>query len=163
MNSTSHSIAKGILTKEINTAKDSVIREGNRVYLKSAITRQITNCIANENYRAGIFVSLRPKLDIVADILKDIVEEYHMISDSNDNRSIILSQNEVIMKFESGSTIKAVVASENSRGRRFNDIICDHQIDNELIDVVVKPTFINYDHFNPNSREYSLKFIECEF
>lgn len=162
MNTALKAITQGMLDREISIAKDAVLRIGIRAYLKSAMIRQITNCISNDNYRAGIYVSERSRLDIIAELLKEIVEEYHMISDSNNNRSIIVSQNEVVMKFESGSVMRAVVASENSRACKFNDIICDHYIEKDLIENVLKHTFINFDHFNPDSREYNLKFIECE-
>ena len=93
-------------------------------------------CETQSRYKCGIFASSREKIDIVMEVISNIIPV--------PNRSIRLrkSQTQAEAIYSNGSVIRIVYANENARGYRFNGLIVDNEINNNIVDTVILPHLI---------------------
>lgn len=107
-----------------------------KIDLIEALERQMDFCKTRIRYKCGVFVSSREKRDMVMEVISNIIPV--------PNRSIqlrkSLTQAEVF--YGNGSAIRIVYTSENARGCRFNGLIVDNEINNNIVDTVILPYLI---------------------
>ena len=134
-------------------------------FRKSAIKRQIMNCINKKNYRAGVYVALNVKSVGIEDDIKDIIKELSL-EDYLDK--LMFTLNDKIVRFKHGSSIKIVRANECARGNKFHDIVYDHKIENDIVNNVVLPSLVPYYDYScePPMRDDEtrelFRLVECE-
>ena len=135
-------------------------------FMKSAIKRQIMNCINIEHYNAGIYVVTKQKINNITDTIKEIISEMSLNDYLVDDRTpFVITPNEATIYFKKGSRIRIVPATECARGCKYNDIIYDHMIEDEIIDNIVIPSYIPYMRLElnwVNKDRIIFKTVECE-
>lgn len=107
-----------------------------KINLIEALKRQMEFCETQSRYKCGIFASSREKINIVMEVISNIIPA--------PNRSIQLrkSQTQTEAIYSNGSVIRIVYANENARGCRFNGLIVDNEINNNIVDTVILPHLI---------------------
>lgn len=107
------------------------------------ILKAIRICIQKPRYKVGIFTGT----------LKDLETNYQDVLDaicSDDEESKCVATHSRyglssrIIKFNNGSSIQFVRASDHSRGYKFNRVIYDKRINKEILDTVVRMTEFRY-------------------
>ena len=137
-------------------------------FRKSAIKRQIMNCINKKNYRAGVYVALNVKTVGIEDDIKDVIRELSLEDYLDKNVPFRFTQNEKRVNFKEGSSIKIVQANECARGNKFHDIIYDHMIEDDMVHNIVVPSFVPYwdNSCEPPIRDDKtriwFRLVECE-
>ena len=102
--------------------------------LIEALKKQMEFCENKEKYRCGIYVENPERIKIVANVISNLLPI--------PNRKIELRINryDAEARWQNGSIIRIMNASENVRGQRFNGVIIDNDIDKEIISCVIMPT-----------------------
>ena len=104
------------------------------INLVEALQKQINFCENKEKYKCGIYVENPERIKIVANVISNLLPV--------PNRNIELKMNryDAGARWQNGSIIRIINASENVRGQRFNGIIIDNDIDNRIVSCVIMPT-----------------------
>lgn len=91
-------------------------------------------CENKEKYKCGIYVENPERIKIVANVISNLLPV--------PNRNIELKMNryDAGARWQNGSIIRIINASENVRGQRFNGVIIDNDIDNRIVSCVIMPT-----------------------
>ena len=102
--------------------------------LIEALQKQMNFCENKEKYKCGIYVENPERIKIVANVISNLLPV--------PNRNIELKMNryDAGARWQNGSIIKIINASENVRGQRFNGVIIDNDIDNRIVSCVIMPT-----------------------
>ena len=102
--------------------------------LIEALQKQMNFCKNKEKYKCGIYVENPERIKIVANVISNLLPV--------PNRNIELKMNryDAGARWQNGSIIKIINASENVRGQRFNGVIIDNDIDNRIVSCVIMPT-----------------------
>ena len=101
--------------------------------LVEALQKQMNFCENKEKYKCGIYVENPERIKIVANVISNLLPV--------PNRNIELKMNryDAGARWQNGSIIKIINASENARGQRFNGVIIDNDIDNRIVSCVIMP------------------------
>ena len=91
-------------------------------------------CENKEKYKCGIYVENPERIKIVANVISNLLPV--------PNRRVELRMNQYYAeaRWQNGSIIRIMNASENVRGQRFNGVIIDNDIDNRIVSCVIMPT-----------------------
>ena len=102
--------------------------------LIEALQKQMNFCENKEKYKCGIYVENPERIKIVANVISNLLPV--------PNRNIELKMNryDAGARWQNGSIIRIINASENTRGQRFNGVIIDNDIDNRIVSCVIMPT-----------------------
>ncbi len=102
--------------------------------LIEALQKQMDFCENKEKYKCGIYVENSERIKIVANVISNLLPV--------PNRKIELRINryDAEARWQNGSIIRIMNASENVRGQRFNGVIIDNDIDHKIISCVIMPT-----------------------
>ena len=102
--------------------------------LIEALQKQMNFCENKEKYKCGIYVENPERIKIVANVISNLLPV--------PNRNIELKMNryDAEARWQNGSIIRIMNASENVRGQRFNGVIIDNDIDNRIVGCVIMPT-----------------------
>ena len=102
--------------------------------LIEALKEQMDICENKEKYKCGIYVENPERIKIVANVISNLLPV--------PNRNIELKMNryDAGARWQNGSIIRIINASENVRGQRFNGVIIDNDIDNRIVSCVIMPT-----------------------
>ena len=102
--------------------------------LIEALQKQMNFCKNKEKYKCGIYVENPERIKIVANVISNLLPV--------PNRNIELKMNryDAGARWQNGSIIRIINASENVRGQRFNGVIIDNDIDNRIVSCVIMPT-----------------------
>ena len=102
--------------------------------LIEALQKQMYFCENKEKYKCGIYVENPERIKIVANVISNLLPV--------PNRNIELKMNryDAGARWQNGSIIRIINASENVRGQRFNGVIIDNDIDNRIVSCVIMPT-----------------------
>ena len=102
--------------------------------LIEALQKQMNFCENKEKYKCGIYVENPERIKIVANVISNLLPV--------PNRNIELKMNryDAGARWQNGSIIRIINASENVRGQRFNGVIIDNDIDNRIVSCVIMPT-----------------------
>lgn len=93
-------------------------------------------CETQNRYKCGIFASSREKIDMVMEVISNIIPV------PNCSIQLRKSQTQAEAIYNNGSVIRIVYANENVRGYRFNGLIVDNEINNNIVDTVILPHLI---------------------
>ena len=118
MNRNSISVLKGVIT----------------INLVEALQKQMNFCENKEKYKCGIYVENPERIKIVANVISNLLPV------PNRNIELRMNQYDAGARWQNGSIIKIINASENARGQRFNGVIIDNDIDNRIVSCVIMPT-----------------------
>ena len=101
--------------------------------LIEALQKQMNFCENKEKYKCGIYVENPERIKIVANVISNLLPV--------PNRNIELKMNryDAGARWQNGSIIRIINASENVRGQRFNGVIIDNDIDNRIVSCVIMP------------------------
>ena len=112
----------------------SVLKGVIAINLVEALQKQMNFCENKEKYKCGIYVENPERIKIVANVISNLLPV--------PNRNIELKMNryDAGARWQNGSIIKIINASENARGQRFNGVIIDNDIDNRIVSCVIMPT-----------------------
>ena len=104
------------------------------INLVEALQKQMNFCENKEKYKCGIYVENPERIKIVANVISNLLPF--------PNRNIELKMNryDAGARWQNGSIIRIINASENVRGQRFNGVIIDNDIDNRIVSCVIMPT-----------------------
>ena len=104
------------------------------INLVEALKKQMNFCENKEKYKCGIYVENPERIKIVANVISNLLPV--------PNRNIELKMNryDAGARWQNGSIIRIINASENVRGQRFNGVIIDNDIDNRIVSCVIMPT-----------------------
>lgn len=104
------------------------------INLVEALQKQMNFCENKEKYKCGIYVENTERIKIVANVISNLLPV--------PNRNIELKMNryDAGARWQNGSIIRIINASENVRGQRFNGVIIDNDIDNRIVSCVIMPT-----------------------
>ena len=104
------------------------------INLVEALQKQMNFCENKEKYKCGIYVENPERIKIVANVISNLLPV--------PNRNIELKMNryDAGARWQNGSIIRIINASENVRGQRFNGVIIDNDIDNRIVSCVIMPT-----------------------
>ena len=104
------------------------------INLVEALQKQMYFCENKEKYKCGIYVENPERIKIVANVISNLLPV--------PNRNIELKMNryDAGARWQNGSIIRIINASENVRGQRFNGVIIDNDIDNRIVSCVIMPT-----------------------
>ena len=139
----------------------ALVQNANKEFLYAAIKRQITNCIINEKYKAGVFVAYKVSIEFITSIIKEVIEERWFEKYIADVRPITVSANETTVVFGNGSYVRVTALTEGCRGMKLNDIIYNVLLDARMVDNVLRPMLVPYRE-NDRGRDYGLKIIGFE-
>ena len=116
--------------------------------LATAIQKQINFCQYNEKYRCGIFVKNSEHLKIVTEII------LYLLQNPSGAIELKKSKYDTLVSFRNGSLIRVLVANDGTRGYRWNGLIIDSDISQEVINTVIFPCLIPLkledDQYNSN-------------
>ena len=101
--------------------------------LIEALQKQMNFCENKEKYKCGIYVKNPERIKIVANVISNLLPV--------PNRRVELRMNQYYAeaRWQNGSIIRIMNASENVRGQRFNGVIIDNDIDNRIVSCVIMP------------------------
>lgn len=107
----------------------------------------LTRCYENSRYRAAVVFTLRSSFKLFVDEVRGTyvteaipgVERVVPVS-----ARVSQHQNSLRIQYENGSIIEAFVINPNSRGKRYNEIIYDEDVDTELLRQILQPMLIPY-------------------
>ena len=104
------------------------------INLVEALQKQMNFCENKEKYKCGIYVENTERIRIVANVISNLLPF--------PNRMVELRMNQydAEARWQNGSIIRIMNASENVRGQRFNGVIIDNDIDNRIVSCVIMPT-----------------------
>ena len=104
------------------------------INLVEALQKQMNFCENKEKYKCGIYVENPERIKIVANVISNLLPV------PNRNIELRMNQYDAGARWQNGSIIRIINASENVRGQRFNGIIIDNDIDNRIVSCVIMPT-----------------------
>ena len=104
------------------------------INLVEALQKQMNFCENKEKYKCGIYVENPERIKIVANVISNLLPV------PNRNIELRMNQYDAGARWQNGSIIKIINASENARGQRFNGVIIDNDIDNRIVSCVIMPT-----------------------
>lgn len=115
------------------------------INLVEALQKQMNFCENKEKYKCGIYVENPERIKIVANVISNLLPV--------PNRNIELKMNryDAEARWQNGSIIRIMNASENARSQRFNGVIIDNDIDKEIVSCVIIPTIRPIMIFNGES------------
>ena len=122
------------MNNTLNRNSISVLKGVIAINLVEALQKQMNFCENKEKYKCGIYVENPERIKIVANVISNLLPV--------PNRNIELKMNryDAGARWQNGSIIRIINASENVRGQRFNGIIIDNDIDNRIVSCVIMPT-----------------------
>jgi|GEM_PF-4974134 len=103
-------------------------KDVNRQFLKAALIKQIYNCCDKPYYKAGILISNKDKTKLIDGVLSAIISRH--FSKRLKQRRYTVSDYE--LKFDNGSSFKIVLGTSTARGNRYNDLLIDKELNNEV-------------------------------
>lgn len=104
--------------------------------LRREIKKQVEYCLNFNRYKAGFFVSDVSKIGKIKEILdgvNKIVGQMYVVK---------LKMNELFVEFLNGSSMRVLVASDHWRGCKFNGLLIDKSIEQDVKDCIVYPMII---------------------
>ena len=104
------------------------------INLVEALQKQMNFCENKEKYKCGIYVENPERIKIVANVISNLLPV------PNRNIELRMNQYDAGARWQNGSIIRIINASENVRGQRFNGVIIDNDIDNRIVSCVIMPT-----------------------
>ena len=115
------------------------------INLVEALQKQMNFCENKEKYKCGIYVENTERIRIVANVISNLLPF--------PNRMVELRMNQydAEARWQNGSIIRIMNASENVRGQRFNGVIIDNDIDNRIVSCVIMPTIRSIRVFDEES------------
>ena len=102
--------------------------------LIEVLQKQMNFCENKEKYKCGIYVENPERIKIVANVISNLLPV------PNRNIELRMNQYDAGARWQNGSIIRIINASENVRGQRFNGVIIDNDIDNRIVSCVIMPT-----------------------
>lgn len=149
-------------------SNEKIERMSDRQFLCAGIKKQMLSCIVNEGYRCGIYVANISRVTTVAEILKYLIKEEVLDNNSferylSNDRPFRVSKNSAELYFDNGSIIRVKVANENIRAMRVNDVIVDYDVDETLVDVVIRKMYVPYKLLDEKRKDRIYKFVEIKF
>ena len=122
------------MNNTLNRNSISVLKGVITIDLIEALQKQMNFCKNKEKYKCGIYVENPERIKIVANVISNLLPV--------PNRNIELKMNryDAGARWQNGSIIRIINASENVRGQRFNGVIIDNDIDNRIVSCVIMPT-----------------------
>lgn len=109
---------------------------------KTNICKAIDICIEKGGYRVGI-VCMSKNIEEIGEVMYNILRNIDPpVGDYI--RSFIWSKHRTVVYFKNGSYIKAINASNNLRGGRFNSLLLDEGISDEIVRCVLMTCLIKY-------------------
>ena len=103
------------------------------INLVEALQKQMNFCENKEKYKCGIYVENPERIKIVANVISNLLPF------PNRRVELRINQYDAEAKWQNGSIIRIMNASENVRGQRFNGVIIDNDIDNRIVSCVIMP------------------------
>ena len=104
------------------------------INLVEALQKQMNFCENKEKYKCGIYVENPERIKIVANVISNLLPF------PNRRVELRMNQYDAEARWQNGSIIKIINASENVRGQRFNGVIIDNDIDSRIVSCVIMPT-----------------------
>lgn len=104
--------------------------------LFDAIQKQINFCQYNEKYRCGIFVKNSERIKIVTEVISYLLQNPSGVIELKKNKC------DALVTFRNGSLIRVIVANDGVRGYRWNGLIIDSDISQEIINTIILPHLI---------------------
>lgn len=104
--------------------------------LIEALEKQINFCKSLDWYKCGVFVKYGKDIKYVSDQVREMVHEDDCVE------KMIGRSGMTEIYFKNGSYIKVLPATDNARGRRWNGVIIDSEIDKEIQDCIIYPKII---------------------
>lgn len=107
----------------------------------------LTRCYENPRYRAAVVFAVRNSFKLFVD---EIRGRYATEAIPGVERVIPVlervsqPQNSLRIQYGNGSVIEAFVINSSSRGKRYNEIIHDKNVDTELLRQILQPMLIPY-------------------
>ena len=116
--------------------------------LFDAIQKQINFCQYNEKYKCGIFVKNSERIKIVTEVISYLIQNPSGVIELKKNKC------DALVTFRNGSLIRVIVANDGVRGYRWNGLIIDSDISQEIINTIILPRLIllklEDDQYNSN-------------
>lgn len=104
--------------------------------LATAIQKQINFCQYNEKYKCGIFVKNSERIKIVTEVISYLIQNPSGVIELKKNKC------DALVTFRNGSLIRVIVANDGVRGYRWNGLIIDSDISQEIINTIILPRLI---------------------
>lgn len=101
----------------------------------------LTRCYENPRYRAAVVFAVRNSFKLFVD---EIRGRYATQAIPGVEKTVKLHQNSLRIQYENGSVIEVFVINPSSRGKRYNEIIYDEDVDTELLRQILQPMLIPY-------------------
>lgn len=106
------------------------------IYLSNAALRYAVNiCLELPNYHVIICPKSRNEWEDIIDQLVDYIPSLGI----NVNKISKSKSGDCCIKFTTGSIIRFVLASDSSRGYKTNLVIVDSEVDEDIINTVLRP------------------------
>lgn len=134
--------------------------------MKDAILKSISDCITNPNFRVGVYISKGKKLNLVANIVKEIFTENDFSEYLCGSQAIRIMRDCIHIIFANGSCIRVYHVNVNRRGIRSHEIIYDWEIEYEIVQTVLMASMSPYyigdsiDDMKPDGVSFEERFIK---
>ena len=104
--------------------------------------KAIRVCVQKPGYKVGVFMrTLKDAKYVCFDMIAAINED---AEEKDAVNRFFSSATEHYIMFKNGSFIQFARASEHCRGRRFNCVLYDNDIDHDILVMIVRPTEFRY-------------------
>lgn len=124
--------------------------------LIEALQEQMRFCEREYNYKCGVYVTTELNRDIVMKVIGNMLPAIGREVEIRNNNC------ESFVRYPNGNMIRIMRANSSARGQRFNGVIIDSNIHQEVIDTIILPCLIPLrlangmysGSDNPRHREY---------
>ena len=126
------------------------------IELIKALQEQMRFCERKYNYKCGVYITTEVNKDIVMKVLNNLFPSVGREVEIRNNNC------ESFVRYPNGNMIRIVRANSGARGQRFNGVVIDSNIKQEVIDTIISPCLMPlrlennmYDgNDNPRNRMY---------
>lgn len=116
--------------------------EGIMELCNTNICKAIDTCIEKGGYKVGI-VCMHERMGEISEVLYNILRNIKPpVGDHI--RSFICNKHRPVIYFKNGSFIKIFNASADARGHKFNSLLLDEGISDEIVRCVLMPYLVKY-------------------
>lgn len=102
--------------------------------LIEALQKQMSFCENNERYKCGVYVKHSDKKKIVMEVISNLLPI------PNKEVKLVMSLSMAEARYRNGSIIRIISGNDSARMQRFNGVIIDNDLDNEIINCIIMPT-----------------------
>lgn len=113
--------------------------------LTTALHKQMSFCENNERYKCGVYVKHSDRKKIVMEVISNLLPI------PNKEVKLVMSLGMAEARYRNGSIIRIISGNDSARMQRFNGVIIDNDLDNEIINCIIMPTLkpmmINFEKY----------------